>query len=191
MSLILSVSCSCSWELWGYMIWDIWGTNWVSCVEIFNFLKASNVCWLIWETEMDTGETRVLVHISCLSLLICYSYLPALFYISDLSLYYICTHWIGSPKSYAHNLSRSELKKVKTQLRKGQLKIVSLPWSSCAIPHIANFFPKRTQEGTMWGSDILGLSSSREGGSSREMDIPATHPWESHPSFSNWFLLRT
>lgn len=34
MSLILSVSCSCSWELWEYMICHIWGTNWVSTIEI-------------------------------------------------------------------------------------------------------------------------------------------------------------
>lgn len=33
MSLILSVSCSCSWELWEYMICHIWGTNWVSTIE--------------------------------------------------------------------------------------------------------------------------------------------------------------
>lgn len=121
------------------------------------------------------------------------SYLPALFYASDLSLYSLCTHRIGSPKSDASNLSRHKPTKIKTQLRKDQLKVVSLPWSSCASWGCFFFFLflKRTQEGTTWGSDILGLSSGGEGGSSGEICIPATLPWESPSFFSNWLLLRT
>lgn len=55
------------------------------------------------------------------------SYLPALLYVSELSLYSLCTHQIGSPESDTATLSRPKPKKIKTQLRKDQPKVVSLP----------------------------------------------------------------
>lgn len=110
------------------------------------------------------------------------SHLPALFYfiLSFTSLSSHTSSWF-SQVWYAPNLSRPEPKQVKTQLRKGQPEVV-------VPPGVAHFFSKRTQEGTTWGSDILGVSSSREGSSSGEICIPATHPWETPPYFSNWLL---
>lgn len=47
------------------------------------------------------------------------------------------------------------------------------------LPPAVIFFPKKTHG----GHGILSLPSSREGGSSREIDIPFTHPCEILPIF--------
>lgn len=54
MSLTLSVSCSCSWELWEYMIYHIRGTNWVSATELFLiFLFKSKLPFSWWLMHID------------------------------------------------------------------------------------------------------------------------------------------
>lgn len=137
MSLILSVSFSCNWELWGCMIFHIWGTNWVSSIEILLtfllnasfpppwWLRQVNVCFFIRERELENRQMMVFLQILCLSLLIC-RFLPAC------SIFTLVCSVYTQAFSSVTLVSGRETKKVKTQWRRGWPQFSSRPWSSSA-----------------------------------------------------------
>lgn len=112
MSLILSVSCSCNWELWEYMLCHIRGTTWVSSIEIFLtfLLKASfpppgDLCKLMsiyssvrWRRRPE--RLWFSCRFFCLSLLICYllhAYTIWCEWFFTLACHFVCKHQLALP----------------------------------------------------------------------------------------------